>query len=128
VSPLQRADVFAFFSVVTSCTPAPAPLPPLPETPQAELHECEPYADPEPRGRSEAIPPAAKAAYRARSGCACAPVPAGWGEDRGSCGPFPCTPRGCHVQECRVDEDCRAGTCSHYASWPHGYCVTDDAY
>jgi hypothetical protein len=112
---------------MASCTSAPKPLP-LPETQQQERHPCDPWVDPEgdAGARYEPIAPAAAEAYRARSGCACAPVPAAWREDTDACGPFPCRPGGCYVQQCRIDDDCRAGLCSHHASWPHGYCVTSD--
>lgn len=44
------------------------------------------------------------------------------------CGPFPCTPNGCHVQPCESDSDCAAGLCSSHASGPNGWCVTSDPY
>jgi hypothetical protein len=100
---------------------------PLPETPQAALHECGAYQEPDTRQpRYEPLPPAVAEAYQARSGCDCAGAAPRASGGHAVCGPFPCTPKGCHVARCRVDDDCRAGMCSRHASWPHGYCVTSD--
>ncbi|MEJ7729001.1 MAG: hypothetical protein WKG00_07295 [Polyangiaceae bacterium] len=110
----------------TKLTPLPAAAP-APQTPQAALHDCDPYQEPDTRvARSEPLPASVADAYQARSGCDCAQATSAPGVENTACGPFPCTPQGCHVGKCRVDEDCRAGMCSHHASWPHGYCVADD--
>ena len=97
--------------------PKPSPKTPLPTSSRS----CEPFRDPlegvEPRDDSMAI--REEPAYKKRHGCACAGDPK-------ACGSFPCTPTGCYVSRCAVDSECATGMCSHYASWPHGYCVARD--
>jgi len=88
--------------------------------------ECEPFVDPYPpnQARTDDHPPDVVAYYASRAGCVCT---GNVGQD-GSCGSFPCTKDGCYVRRCQVDAQCGAGLCSSYASWPHGYCVTDDPH
>lgn len=90
---------------------------------------CAPYADP-PRagGSSDESSPVAKAYYASRMGCACAARSEKASDDYEACAEFPCTLRGCYVQACQGDSDCKFGLCSGHASGPHGYCVTHDDY
>ena len=62
------------------------------------------------------------------SGCQCAPQSATVLRDREMCETFPCSLEGCYVKRCSGDGDCEHGICSSHASYPHGYCVTDDPY
>jgi hypothetical protein len=64
-------------------------------------------------------------------GCACRPTyfrSESMYASSDECGPFPCTPNGCYVQQCAADSDCAAGFCSAHASGPNDWCVTDDPY
>jgi hypothetical protein len=110
--------------VLVACGPqAPGAVP-------TSSHACGPYVDPV-RVRTEAADSDARKAwpeYAKFNACACTPkVDMPHVDDR-ACGPFPCSPGGCYVAQCTFDGDCKLGTCSSHASWPHGYCVVEDPY